>query len=389
MKGFELDYGRRLNALNARRTPAVTRSIDGPVINMSASRSGSIVETFTKDYYQADAQNEIYNKVKEASSIRYAIGSMQPVDPRYTEITFEEGDRVKNQLINGLKAQGIGCEYKYQGSVTSDTHIKAHSDIDLLEVTEVFYFLEPPQIPKYPYTGNSKQVISTLKQTSQELLTDKFPAANVDGSNSKAITICGGSLCRKIDVVPAVWWDTVEYSQSLDLKHRGVKILDQKNDLWIDNKPFLHNDRINARDRMFNGALRKVIRLLKSLKYDSESVALSSYAIASLAYNMDDQLLATGMFQDLQLVSKTKVYLDKLSEDKVLRESIMVPNGLHKVFANGQATVEGLNDLRTELDDLLEAIQKNLQKSFRKLEQWRMPEQLVGTKQPMIRHIYG
>lgn len=388
MKGFELDYDRRLKALNERRTPLVTRSIDGQIVNKSASRSSSLEESVTKDYYQADARGEIYNKVNEDSSIKYAIGCMQPVGSRYTEITFEEGDRVKNQLITGLRSQGICCEYKYQGSVTSDTHIKAHSDIDLLEVTDLFCFLEPPQVPKNPFTGDSRKEIAKLKQTSKELLEARFPAAKVDGSNSKAITICGGSLCRSIDVVPAVWWDTVAYSQSLDPKHRGVRILDQKNDCWIDNMPFLHNDRIDNRDRMYNGALRKVIRLLKSLKYDSESVSLSSYSIASIAYNMDDHLLATGMFQDLQLVGKSKVYLDKLSADKTLRESVMVPNGLHKVFTTGQATLDGLNDLRTEVDDLIDAIQRNLQKSFRKLEQWRMPIP-TNRHEPAIRHIYG
>ena len=53
----------------------------------------------------------------------------------------------------------------------------------------------------------------------------------------------------------------------------------------VRNKPFMHNYNINDKD-VKTGGLRKVIRLLKTLKYDAEKdVKISSYDIASLAYN--------------------------------------------------------------------------------------------------------
>jgi len=82
--------------------------------------------------------NEVYSRLNESESIKYAIGSMQPIDPEYTQNTYKEGDRVKSHLNDKLPDRGINPDFRYQGSVTSDTHIKSHSDIDLLVIHDAF-----------------------------------------------------------------------------------------------------------------------------------------------------------------------------------------------------------------------------------------------------------
>jgi tRNA nucleotidyltransferase (CCA-adding enzyme) len=61
----------------------------------------------------------------------YLVDAMQPIDPDYTKKTFDEGERVKAMLLEHLPSQ-YQVTFDYQGSVTSDTHIRAYSDIDLL-----------------------------------------------------------------------------------------------------------------------------------------------------------------------------------------------------------------------------------------------------------------
>ena len=64
----------------------------------------------------------------------------------------------------------------------------------------------------------------------------------------------------------------------------GIEILDDNEGTRVPNKPFLHNRLIMERDTETNGGLRKAIRLLKSLKYDSdEKIDVSSYDLASIA----------------------------------------------------------------------------------------------------------
>jgi tRNA nucleotidyltransferase (CCA-adding enzyme) len=78
--------------------------------------------------------NEVYKSVNEETAIQYAIGAMQPIDPEYTSDTYEESKRIQNQLTQPLLDKDIPIEYQYQGSVSNDTHIKAHSDIDTLVI---------------------------------------------------------------------------------------------------------------------------------------------------------------------------------------------------------------------------------------------------------------
>ncbi len=190
--------------------------------------------------------------------------------------TLTEGDRVKNQLAKAFSRNGFECDFEYQGSVTCDLHIKSHSDIDLLSVTQKYVTLESPQKAYYPYQGNPISDLNEIRDTGVDALVAAFPKAEVDGTGSKSISIEGGSLKRKIDVVPANWFDTNEYSRTKAKRFRAIQVLDRKSGLRVKNMPFMHNYLINEKDKVVHGGLRKVVRLMKSLKYDSESISLSS-----------------------------------------------------------------------------------------------------------------
>ncbi|HBE67054.1 MAG TPA: hypothetical protein DDW52_02795 [Planctomycetaceae bacterium] len=318
--------------------------------------------------------NEVYERMQESSSaIKYAVGAMQPIDPNYTANTYGEGDRVKNQLDKNLKPAGIVCDFEYQGSVTNHTHIKAKSDIDLLTLHCRFVGIEPPQPNTSPYQGNPVADLLQLRRSSVSILEAKFPEATVDASGSKSVCIEGGSLRRKIDVVVSNWWDTNDYARTRQKKDRGVEILDAHELKRISNLPFLHNDRIETKDAMTLGGMRKAARLLKSLKYDAaQEVSLSSYDIAALAYTMDNQKLIVMKGQELQLVMNCKEHLDHVAGNSLYRSSLEVPNGTRKIFCAGGATVAKLDELRRELDGLVYDITNDLSRSFRKLASARV-----------------
>src|SRR5690606_9981339 len=115
-----------------------------------------------------------------------------------------------------------------------------------------------------------------------------FPEATVDSSGAKSISLEGGSLRRKIDVVPSNWFNTNRYNETGQKMYRGVQILDAKKMERLNNTPFLHNAWIAHKDNQTNGGLRKAARLMKSLKYDTEAIDLSSYDLVSIAFRMPD-----------------------------------------------------------------------------------------------------
>ncbi len=326
---------------------------------MRTRRVDTLERTFTlNEAYDSDRLRN------EGTAVKYAIGAMQPIDKQYTDNTYREGDRVKNQLE---KAELV-CEFAYQGSVTSDTHIRAHSDIDLLTLTCKFVTVEATGPVSRPYFGDTVDDLLNLRRESITVLRTRFPEADLDVSGSKSISISGGSLRRKIDVVSSNWRNTLRYEQTARTAFRGVDVLDCKTHSTIRNLPFLHNERIAEKDGLTNGGLRKAIRLLKSLRYDADKTPeISSYDIAAIAFNMDNNALTVLRGEDLHLVQRCKLYLDAIAKDSVYRELLLVPNGTRKIFGPAGATMKGLNDLRREVDRLLHEIENDLHRSFRNL----------------------
>lgn len=313
--------------------------------------------------------NEVYKRVNQSDSVRYVVGAMQPIDPAYTENTFFQAERVCNQLGNRLT---IKCENKYQGSVTNDTHIKAQSDIDVLMLIERFFTVEPPQKPQNPYKGDPIQDLIDLRVEIIEALEQAFPEATVDYSGGKSVSIEGGSLRRKVDVVPANWYNTNQYAEKRDNIYRGVQILDAKKKERLKNTPFLHNAWIDYKDHQTNGGLRKAARLLKSLKYDTESIGLSSYDLVSIAFNIPEAALNVPHGMELALLNSCNAFCIAIDADVSLRTSLMVPDGHRRIFDEGHATKAGLEALVRALNDLVRDVLEENQRSFRKLAEARV-----------------
>lgn len=328
---------------------------------LSARRTDSQVST-------AKSINEIYRSLSQSESVRYVIGAMQPIDPEYTKNTYAQGERVCNQLQKLLDET---CEYEYQGSVTNDTHIKARSDIDVLVLIGKFHTLEKPQEPLNPYNGDPLQDLLDLRADAIKCLTSAFPEAAVDSSGSKSIAVEGGSLRRKIDVVPSNWFNTNRYTETKDKTYRGVQILDSKKKSRLTNTPFLHNARIEAKDKR-TGGLRKAARLLKSLKYDTESIDLSSYDIVSIAYNIPDSQLNVPKGMDLAILSACYNFCVEIQKNQALRESLFVPDEHRKIFVEGHATVQGLSQLTAALQTLVDDVLRENQRSFQRLSEARI-----------------
>lgn len=313
--------------------------------------------------------NETYRKIAQSDSVRYVVGAMQPIDPEYTASTYAQADRVIKQLKERLQTS---CEYEFQGSVTNDTHIKAHSDIDVLAIIEKFFVLEAPQKPAYPYTGDPIQDLLDLRSEATTSLRSAFPEATVDASGSKSISIQGGSLRRKIDVVPSNWLNTNDYAKYKNKAHRAVQILDFKNRKQLTNTPFLHNARIDYKDTTVNGGLRKAARLMKSLKYDSDLVDLSSYDIVSIAFNIPDQVLAVERGMELSILNACHDFCLELLKDADKRNGLSVPDGHRKIFSEGHATETGLRQLSRELGSLVNDVLTENKRSFNKLAEARV-----------------
>ena len=327
--------------------------LDSRLTRLKARKSDSKLGWVYKNdlMEKAEARSDTSAKAKE-----YIVASMEPVDQNYTKNTFEECGRIEKQILEACETANISISLRHQGSVTTDTHVKIHSDIDLLVINEEFISIKSPLQPKIPYGGDPLSELKDLRALIEDRLASSFPSAKVDCSGAKAVQITGGSLRRKIDVIPANWLDTEEFRINEDESYRGVKVLDLSPPAKrITNFPFMHNHEINKYDRLTLGGLKRLIRFVKSVRYDADrDPGVSSYDIAALCLSMPQQRFLAYINDDLGLSNEFLQYSDSLCNNVSSRSSLEVPNKTRLLFGHDGLDVQCLKDLNEELRSVLQ-----------------------------------
>ena len=119
----ESDYRKRLQSLVDRRSVPVWLATDAKHIAKAIGgiSPATVVEKLIKDR-------------TDKEFTRYTLGCMEEMPVRSTEISIQEGEKVKNQLTQHLNGQMLYPGFEYQGSVPLNTHIEYASDIDLLVI---------------------------------------------------------------------------------------------------------------------------------------------------------------------------------------------------------------------------------------------------------------
>ncbi|MBM2716203.1 hypothetical protein JQK88_34610 [Mesorhizobium caraganae] len=343
------DINKRLTQLKTRR-----RGTDRLGRLNEAAQSDVLIKSLGNEKWQTRAGSQPYT--------RYALGAMEEVGPEYTKISIETAERVGKQLDEKLRAAGWSVEFRLQGSVPLNVHIRGVSDVDLLNLELDFfsYYKAGAKARSGHYISPTQETsvgrLMRLRKEAEKILIAAYPAADVDVSGGKAIAISGGSLARPVDVVPSHWVDTIDYQSSNLERDRGVTILNKKVPETIDNLPFLHIDRVHNRDRNeANGGLKKAIRLCKNVKNDAiedgRTVGLPSFDIAAIMYHADQAVLRTGVFYELAVLAETQRFLDRLWQDKAFARTLSVPDGSRRIF-DSESKFSGLLTLSSEMDEL-------------------------------------
>ena len=356
-----IDFSKRLASLKERRQGSRERAI----YESMDSHSADFAVASGKDVRKAES----FELLNETAGVKYSIGAMAPVDSKSTEVSINEGNRVADSLIKSLNNQGETVTKRLQGSVALDIHIKGHSDVDMLIVINNPVNIELPKIDpnRYSPSTDSRSLINIAKDVrvkSEKILPINFPKANTDISGNKSIAMSGGSLSRKVDVVPAIWYDSREYQQTNQEHDRGIKIYHKKNHAFILNHPFKHIKLVDDRDSVYSGNLKCVIRLMKNMIADMPEYKkrtakkLSSYDLAAIGYHMNGEL-SLPSYMRLGLVEKTRSHLELLSFSAEYRNSLYVPDGSRAIF-NEPEKIDALEILHKEFSDLAISIYNEL-----------------------------
>lgn len=342
----------------------MARNINDRLSNLSKRRKGldriEKVALNSRNTVLADAilQESYEKRATNQPATRYALGAMQEVGQKYTSICSDTAERVGKQLENKLT---IPVTFKLQGSVPLNVHIRAVSDVDLLTLDNRFltYDRHGSRANTYSYTPlNSLTALTQLRNEAEKVLTESYPAATVDCSGGKAISLSGGSLARPVDVVPSHWFDNAQYQSTLDEAERSVTILNKKVPETIENLPFLHIKKVHAHDGQCYGSLKKAIRLVKSVKSDSDranSANLPSFDIAALLYHANQSALQIGIVYELAILAEAQRFFDWCHNNKDATKLLRTPDNTRTIL-NTEAKLSALTSLSIDLDELLKEV---------------------------------
>lgn len=345
-----MDYSQKLKRLHDRRQGLYSR--DGTYNFAKALSSQRKIEKF--------------ESVPEPESVKYALGSMQPVDDDYTRNTYAEGNRVRDRLSEGLSSPtvNIPVTFEYQGSVPLDVHVRGNSDIDLLVLHDGFVTVDQAARQHHAYSDykgkTAIEELYSLRKEAISILERRYYGAKVDKSGSKSIKLSGGSLDRIVDVVPSHWHDTLAWKQTGENSHRMVYVLDSHARTRLENRPFMHIKRVKDKCITMRGTLRKVVRLLKNLRYDATpEINLSSYDITAIAWHMSEQELSVPFSMDLLLLDRARAHLKYIIDNYSYRSILRVPDD-SRIIYDKPDKLKSTTHLYNELDQLIQDVYKEL-----------------------------
>lgn len=339
-------------------------------MKMRANPDG-INETVLFDANFKDELQKAYgSKVAE-----YVKRAMRGVDPLYTKRTYEAGNKVKGHLRKGREH----LDFEYQGSVPTNTHIKGNSDIDLVQITNAFYWHDGKSKFEEAYnstynTGTRTRlanVINGSRYQYSELETLKIVRLdaekillnvykNVNVLKGKSIEVEPTDPKRLVDVVTAAWHKSVNSVVNNKKEEQGIKIYNKNTAqvLPVD-YPFLKIRLVNEKDSSVNGRLKRMIRFLKVLKVDADTdLNLSSFDISSICYDIETWKYSSKSYIELVKVLYDKLYT--LNYNETERNNLMSIDNTEPIFRGKDEKVESLKTLLQEVNNVIIELGKNV-----------------------------
>ena len=193
-----INYSSRINNLKARYNPDRTQLFENRVFSETSGLIG-------------DTQ-------------KYVRMAMMAVDDDYTQKSKQAGEAAKGHLSKVL----TDVDYRYQGSVMTDTHIKGASDIDLLVLCKKFNhtdigrvrselnnisdhtYTELSNLRSYEnrfsaYQGDCYSDLRTLRLQIEHVMQNTYDICDI--SKPKSVKITNQNLHRDVDVVTQLMGD--------------------------------------------------------------------------------------------------------------------------------------------------------------------------------------
>ncbi len=292
------------------------------------------------------------------ANVKYLVESMRPIDQKYNARTVDAANRVQKHLQNGFDLH-FNRAYRTQGSVKTATNIKVHSDFDLLTIIDRYFYPEISNGNHYT-ASDPNDDIKELRRQSVKILKGIYD--EVDDTHEKCISIYNKDLRRKVDIVFGFWYNSKKYEDTSDEYFRGIHLYKFPNGpKGPADYPFAHIHQVNAKGDATVDGSRKGIRLLKTLRADSETELknLKSFHLTTIVHSIDNSGLWYAPGNEVSIAKSMSDEIKKLIQYSEYRKMVKSPNGVETPLIKDEI-VPDLKHLKEDLDTLIEDAAKEI-----------------------------
>lgn len=287
---------------------------------------------------------------------KYLLEAMQPIDDTYSKKVFEVTGRVINKIKSDLWDRNIRLDLRYQGALQSNTHVHLAGEVEIMVI------LHPREKIK------AYKSVQKLGRLIMGMVSESELFSAVDYSNQIHILTTHKIPEVNLTIMPTIWVNTEAFLKSKREIDRGIAEYDFKNKTRKSYLPFRNIARINQKDTLVNGNLKRLIRMVKCIQLDAEEpIDLNDYELACSLYNIHEKKLNIEPEYILSLLPKVSSYLDKLVRFNMFKK-VISPSRKELVFGHKKEKGEELLKLKNELDRVIEALKAEMGSNGKSLD---------------------
>ena len=290
------------------------------------------------------------------SITKYLLESAQPIHEDYRKKLYVLTGNLVNKFKKEANYSGLNIDIRYQGAIQCETHISLYGEIEILVI-----------LKSRPREKASKSV-EKLGTVLMHLLSGSSEFQKVDYSNKINIQLTTNSPKANISVLPTVWVNTGAYNQSKLEIDRGIAEYDFANKTRRSYLPFKNIAKINQKDELVDGNLKRLIRLIKSIQVDAdEAIDLSDYELAATLYNIHARKLKVEPEYLFSLLPVISLYFEKLVKFNMLKR-VISPSRKELVFSHKEKKEIEIQKLKKALDVVIRDLKEELRTNGRQID---------------------
>ena len=276
---------------------------------------------------------------------------MEETDPSYAYKAFYVSKRIQEKLLRAFQGRGLKVDFRYQGSIQTETNILLFGGIELILLQE----------------GEGAKPWEQVKLMAAEvmdILTKEGEFKRVDFSNKHKIKVTTLKPTCEIAILPAIWLNNGDFEESKREIDRGIVEYDFSRKIQRKYLPFKHIARVNAKDKKTQGGLKRLIRLVNTLIRDGQdiSVDLSYSEIDSIVYAIPEKQLIYEPKKTLALLGILSAQMNRASSDLNYLQKLVSPSERELVFGKKVGKQEEIKKLKKLLDNLISDVKEDLSK---------------------------